>query len=86
MLLKQNMFVQIRIINKIKYLAINQEIFELDEVGEIVWDLIDGGTAEEVIIQKVAEKYKISPEKIHNDISSFVNDLIKNKLVEVESE
>ncbi|MDF9844153.1 MULTISPECIES: PqqD family protein [unclassified Paenibacillus] len=86
MILKQNMFVQLRIINKIKYLAINQHIFELDEVGELVWDSIDGATSLEAIVHRIADQYKMPSEEIHKDIASFVKDLEKYELVEVERE
>lgn len=86
MILKQNVFVQLRIINKIKYLAINQRIFELDEVGELVWDSLDGATSLEAIVLRIADKYKMASEEIHKDIVSFVKDLEKYELAEVERE
>lgn len=80
---RQSIFVQCRVINNVKYIAINREVFELDEVGELVWESINGEKSISDIIDKVSRTYDVDKSDIRQDIEDFINDLIQKNLVEV---
>lgn len=80
---RQSIFVQCRVINNVKYIAINREVFELDEVGELVWESINGEKSINDIIDKVSRAYDVDKSDIRQDIEDFINDLIQKNLVEV---
>ncbi|WP_028589997.1 PqqD family protein [Paenibacillus massiliensis] len=80
---RQSIFVQCRVINNVKYIAINREVFELDEVGELVWESINGEKSISDIIDKVSRVYDVVPSDIRQDIEAFINELIQKNLVEV---
>lgn len=80
---RQSIFVQCRVINNVKYIAVNREVFELDEVGELVWESINGEKSISDIIDKVSRAYDVDKSDIKQDIEDFINDLIQKNLVEV---
>ncbi|MBA1334425.1 MAG: hypothetical protein HPY66_2274 [Firmicutes bacterium] len=83
MIPRRDVFVQYRVVNGIKYIAKNYKAFQLDEVGELVWDSIDGKTSIEQIADKIAEKYNVDKAMVLKDIQQFMKELLENELVEV---
>ncbi|MBO8164929.1 MAG: PqqD family protein [Brevibacillus sp.] len=79
----KDVFVQCRVINNTKYLAKNNEVYQLDEVGEQVWDLLDGKTSIEQIADHIARKYQVDSNMVLNDIQKFIQELVDKNLVEV---
>ena len=82
MILEKDLYARYQSINGVKYLIKNYEAFELDEVGEIVWESIDGKTSLEEISEKISTKYNINREIVIKDIQEFCKDLIEKGLVE----
>jgi len=82
MILERNMFVQYRAINEKKYLAKDYDAYELDEIGEIVWENIDGNTPLEEIAEKIAVKYDVDKNIVMRDIEEFAKEMIDKGLVE----
>jgi hypothetical protein len=60
--------------------------YGLEEVGMLVWEQLQAApqTVAE-LADKVCEKYEITPEKCQADIQNLLNDLVKEKLVEVSN-
>lgn len=61
----------------------NYEVFKLDEVGEIIWNLINGENSVTDIANKVASNYGISEEKVFKDVEGFLKNLSSNNLIEL---
>ena len=83
MIPSQDMFVKYRVVNGTKFLERNYEVFKLDEVGEIIWNLIDGENSVTDIVNKVASNYGVSEEKVFKDVEGFLKDLSSNNLIEL---
>ncbi len=59
--------------------------FDISPVGLMLWKLCDGEKKNEKIILLASRRFKITPERIKKDAYCFINDLKRNKLVEVIS-
>lgn len=79
----QDMFVKFRVVNGVKFLARNHDVFKLDEVGETIWNLIDGESTIEEIADKVSTKYNVSRDVVLPDVQEFIKELDTNNLLEV---
>ncbi|EST52167.1 hypothetical protein T458_24425 [Brevibacillus panacihumi W25] len=84
MILSRDIFVQSRVLNGINYLAKNNEIYQLDEIGEIVWKSIDGKTPLEEIAASIAANYNVDKGTVLSDLQEFIQELLSKELVEVE--
>lgn len=82
MILARNIFVQYRSVQGEKYVALNHNVYQLDEVGVIVWESLDGKTSLTHIVEKIAEKYNVDKEIVLKDVNEFVNDLLEKNLGE----
>jgi hypothetical protein len=79
----RDLFVQFRVVNGVAYIVKNYEAFKLDEVGELIWNSIDGVQTVEQITQTVAEKYNEDVAMVGADVKEFIEDLAKAELIEV---
>jgi hypothetical protein len=79
----QNMFARFSVINGTSYLALNYDLFELNDVGQVIWESIDGERDIEGISQEVALKYKTEVNDVESDVQEFVDVLIERGLAEV---
>ena len=50
-------------------------IYNLNEVGGRIWELIDGGVTAGQIRDKIVEEYEVTPEEAEVDIIEFLNQL-----------
>ncbi len=60
-----------------------QHIFSLNEVGEVIWENIDGINDISQIIDSVIQEFNISAEKAEKDCVEFVESLRISELIEV---
>lgn len=54
---------------------------ELDEMGTLVWDMIDGKNSVRKIAEKFAAKYQVLPREAEVATASFLRDLGKRGLI-----
>ncbi|MBN3554060.1 PqqD family protein [Fictibacillus nanhaiensis] len=80
----KDIFVQIRSINGKTYAVKHNEVFLLDGVGLEIWQLLDGQNTVMQISEKIAEKYNKSVNDITEDVIEFINELLEDKLIEIE--
>jgi hypothetical protein len=50
-------------------------IYNLNEVGGRIWELVDGGVTVGQIRDKIVEEYEVTPEEAETDIIEFLNQL-----------
>ena len=81
MIPKKNVFVKYRAVQGHTYLVNKSEAFQLDDVGQKIWENIDGKATKEEIAIKIAESYKTEVETISNDLNEFLDELEENKLI-----
>lgn len=82
MIYARDIFVKYQSINGTKYLAKNFDAFELDEIGDVVWNSIDGKVSMEDISILIAEKYNVNKSMVIKDITEFCNELLEKGLIE----
>ncbi|WP_432736039.1 PqqD family protein [Maridesulfovibrio sp. FT414] len=58
---------------------------ELDEMGTLVWDMIDGRNSVKKIAASFAEKYNVLPREAEVATASFLKDLGKRGLIAFSS-
>ena len=59
-----------------------ENVFVLNPLADFIWQRMDGErTLEEVVIEVVAE-FDVTPAQAGADVDEFVEDLLKNNLVE----
>ena len=56
-------------------------IYALNEVGSLIWELIDGKNSINQIVEAVCDAYEVTSEAAKKDISDFVNTLETSGLI-----
>lgn len=79
----QNIFTKFRVIKGISYLALNYELFELNDVGQFIWESIDGQRDIEKISENVATEFNVHIDTVNDDVQEFIKVLIGKELAEV---
>ncbi len=59
---------------------------QLDEMGTLVWEMIDGRNSVKKIAARFAEKYKVLPREAEVATASFMKDLGKRGLIAFSAE
>lgn len=57
-------------------------IYTLNEVGTMIWDLLDEKATVKDIVKAICQEYATWPEIAHKDTLHFLNDLEKEGLVQ----
>jgi hypothetical protein len=60
-----------------------ESIFNLNETGAAVWERIDGKKKLSDIIDDIKSEYEGDGNRIEDDVTAFVNEMIEAKLIEV---
>jgi hypothetical protein len=63
-------------------LADMQSIFALSEVGEFVWERLDGKTNVEAILDAVVEQFEVDEGQVQADVAEFLGELFAAGLIE----
>ena len=61
----------------------SNEYVALDEIGRVIWELLETPVCVDTLCAQLAEKYAISPEQIRADVLPFLQELQKVSLIEV---
>ena len=61
-------------------------VFTLNEVGSLIWSLIDGVRAAEDIALEVSRQFEVTPDEARADVSAFLADLVEAGLVAAPEE
>jgi hypothetical protein len=56
--------------------------FGLDAVGTIVWERLQTGETPEAILEYVCKHFDEVPETVDKDVSTFLQQLLENELIE----
>jgi hypothetical protein len=57
-------------------------IYTLNELGAMVWKLMDGRTSVSQIVEAVCEAYAVAPDKATEDVAGFLSSLEAAGLIE----
>ena len=55
--------------------------YSMDKVGGLVWDLIDGGSSVEEIVEFILSRYDVGRERAEADVERLAAELMQEKLV-----
>jgi len=58
-------------------------IYTLNEVGSVIWELLDGRTSIEQIVAAVCSRYEVAPEEARRDVTELIDSLEKAGLIHV---
>ena len=58
-------------------------IYTLNEVGAVIWDLLDGRTSLDQIAAAVCDQYAVTPEEARRDVNELVDSLAAAGLIHV---
>lgn len=58
------------------------DFYEVDEVGVTIWKMLDGKTTVGAVSDKLARSYNAPLATIEKDVTKFVAELRKRKLIE----
>jgi len=56
-------------------------IYNLNEMGAFIWELLDGEQKLESVKDKIIDEYEVSPQEAEADLRAFVADLIEIEAV-----
>ena len=56
-------------------------IYTLNELGTLVWELIDGKNSVEEIVEAICNAYEVAPEKATEDVVDFLHSLEQGGLI-----
>jgi coenzyme PQQ biosynthesis protein PqqD len=62
----------------------NGQYYALDEVSGRVWDLCDGTRDVSTVIAEICRDYDAPAETVEEDVLSFLNEMVGEKLVTTE--
>ena len=60
-----------------------ESIFNLNEIGAVIWERIDGNKSIGELIDNLCREYDAGADTIREDVYSFVADLLACKLLEL---
>ena len=55
----------------------------LDQVGTTIWNLLENPISFGDLTEGVMAEYEVGAERCSNDLCSFLNDMLQNKLIEI---
>jgi Coenzyme PQQ synthesis protein D (PqqD) len=61
-------------------------IYTLNDLGSRIWQLIDGATSVQQIIDAIHAEYEVSEEQAAHDVLEFLEELALRKLITVTSD
>ena len=59
-----------------------ESIYTLNEIGTMIWGMIDGKTKVSRIIEAIHQDYTVSPDEAAKDAAEFIQSLIKAGLIQ----
>ena len=59
--------------------------YTISGIGRFIWESLDGATQLPAIHSAILERYEVDAEAAKNDILEIINDLLKEDLVEYET-
>jgi len=57
------------------------EYYNLDEVGSIIWKMLEKPTTLEFVVENLQRKYDVTKDICENDILDFLEELMKKELI-----
>ncbi|MEW6676254.1 MAG: PqqD family protein [Nitrospirota bacterium] len=57
------------------------KLLRLNDVGRVIWELLDGRHSMTQIIEKLKEEFDVPMETIERDVSGFIGLLFKRELI-----
>lgn len=61
----------------------SNEYVAIDEIGRVIWEMLETPQRVDAICKTLAEKYSATPEQIQADVLPFLEELQKVSLIEV---
>ena len=59
-------------------------LFNLDELGTLIWQAADGATSlEDIVTQKICREYEVEPAEALTDAEAFVRDLAEHGILQI---
>lgn len=81
-LIKNDSIVDTKIDNEV--VMMNAQLghyFGLDDIGTVIWELLDEPMTEQELVQKLTLQFNISTEQCEKDIKPFINGLLRNGML-----
>lgn len=63
----------------------NEQYYSLDEVGTLIWALLEQEATFEEIVHTVMTEYEVEQAECAEDMQQFINEMIENKLIEKQA-
>lgn len=57
------------------------KLFQLSDVGDLIWRNIDGKRTTDELLRMIAAEYKVSEEEARSDLDEFVSELAGSGLI-----
>jgi hypothetical protein len=57
------------------------EIYALNQTGKYIWDALDGKKNLNDVVEKLCKEFNSIPENIKNEVSRFITELFKRRIV-----
>jgi len=57
------------------------ELYTLNETGKAIWSRLDGHTVLREIVEELSSQFEASAEDIKEDVTGFVSELVKRKIL-----
>jgi hypothetical protein len=60
--------------------------YSMDQVGALIWELIEAGHSLDAIVQKIVDRYEVSSQQVQADMERLVAELCHENLLVVSNE
>ena len=64
--------------------SVTQEYFSINEIGKVIWSLIEGKMNLEEIKAKMLDMYEVPQEQIEKDLLNFIQALEQKGLIKID--
>jgi hypothetical protein len=62
------------------HLETNQ-IFELNNTGARIWEMLEAGTPEDDILERLSAEFEVAPEQLKRDLNDLLRELTSQGLI-----
>lgn len=78
----KDLFARSTLVNDNIYLVKNDNVYKLDEVSSLIWDILNPERSLESIVDELYSKFKVDKTILTNDVISFIDSLEKENLIQ----
>jgi len=58
-----------------------KEVYTLNEIGSLVFEMFDGKNDTEDIVKRIADEFDVTPDIARDELKAYINDLLSHNII-----